>query len=154
MFVKQPANQGQVVSVGPRTMLRDRDEAALAVALSLALELSRSEGQMLSRMLARDCSTETELHIAANCRNEEVSLRTMRVLLSRLRKRLTDHDIEITRLRGLGYGLGKPAREKIYRRLAEYDALVPLPPKGRTRQQAAAPPKRRARADQSELLAE
>jgi len=72
------------------------------------------------------------------------------VHISVLRKKLLPHNIEISTMRGFGYGLRKESRRKICQRLLEYDAeLIPTTqsPKGQ-----AAPPKRRARAEQQESL--
>jgi len=107
--------------------LRDRNEASLAAALSLAFELGYNEGRILAKLMASDFGTLKDLHAAANRNNEKLALDTLRVLISRLRKKLAAHEIEITVLFRLGYGLRKQAREKICQRLAEYDALIADP---------------------------
>jgi len=147
-FIKQiqkAVDQGQIVFARPPAPppLRDRDEASLAAALCLSFKLGRSEGQMLAKLMTCDYATQKDLHVAASRNNQKVALSSVRVLVCVLRKKLAVHNIEITALWKLGYGLCKEAREKIYRQLAKYDAGFTTPPEGR-----AAPPKRRARVDQ------
>jgi hypothetical protein len=164
-FVKQlqdAANRGQVViipaaampshqPVEPAPPLRDRDKTSLAAALSMAFELSRTEGQVLTKLMTCDYSDFDGLLAAANHENQGVSARTLPTLLSKLRKKLAAYDIEITSLRKLGFGLRMETREKICRQLAEYDQLIAPP--GEKPPSRAAPAKRRARTDQ-ELPAE
>ena len=117
-FVKQlqeAAEAGQVVLIPtlaeaallppplPAIPLRGRDEASLAVALCLTFELTRSEAQMLAKLMASEYSTYSELHIAANRNNNETTaLRSVPVRLCYLRKKLAAYDIGITTLRKLG----------------------------------------------------
>jgi hypothetical protein len=124
----------------PPPALRDRDEAALGVALCLLFELGRGEGQMLAKLMTCDYATQEELHVAASRDNQKVALSSMRVLICLLRKKLAVYNIEIAALRKLGYGLRKGSREKIYRQLAKYDAGFYTSPE--------VPPKRRARISQ------
>jgi hypothetical protein len=159
-FVKQlqeAAEAGQVVLIPtlaeaallppplPAIPLRGRDEASLAVALCLTFELTRSEAQMLAKLMASEYSTYSELHIAANRNNNETTaLRSVPVRLCYLRKKLAAYDIGITTLRKLGYGLRREAREKICRQLVEYDArFIATTPRRKTKLKAASPPKRR-----------
>jgi hypothetical protein len=151
--LQKAADRGQVVVIPPPATppLRDRDKASLAAALCLLFELSRSEGQMLAKLMLCDYCTQEELHIAANHDNQKVALSSVRVLICMMRKKLATYHGEITALHKLGYGLRKGSREKIYRLLAKHDAgfiTATPPPEGQ-----AAPPKRRARTDQ-ELPAE
>jgi len=121
------------------TPARNRNETSLAAALCLLLELGRSEGLMLAKLMTCDYATPEELHIAAN---RTITPSSMSTLICELRKKLAIYSIEITTLYKLGYGLRKGSREKIYRLLVEYDAGFITPPEG--------PPKRRA---QQESLA-
>jgi hypothetical protein len=102
--------------------LRDRDAASLAVVLCLLFNLRRSESQILMKLATQDYATIKELHAAANHDEQTVAASSMTVLISGLRKKLAPHGLEITTLRGFGYGLRKESREKICRRLAKYDA--------------------------------
>src|SRR5262249_41433854 len=100
-FAKQlqdAANRGQLViipasavpphhPVEPALPLRDRDETSLAAALSMAFELSRTEGQVLTKLMTCDYSSFADLLAAANRENQRVALRTLPKLLSILRKK-------------------------------------------------------------------
>jgi hypothetical protein len=119
---------------------RKRDEMALIAVLCLLFELRRGEGLMLAKLMACDYCTQAELHNAANC-DKTIAPSTMNVLICKLRKKLAVHNIEITTLYKLGYGLRRAAREKICRRIAEYDAEFIAPAES----QLAAPSKRRRR---------
>jgi hypothetical protein len=145
-FVKRlqkAADEGQVVLIpapaksAPRTNatppLRDRDEAALAAVLRLLFELQGSEGHILAKLTTCDYVTPEELQITANRDKPIFTRSTVTVLICGLRKKLAIHNIGITTLTGLGYGLRRGSREKICRRLARYDAGLiatapPIPP--------------------------
>jgi hypothetical protein len=90
----------------------------------LVLGLRRSEAQVLARLLTHDCNTVEELHAAANHNNQTVAPATMSALICVLRRKLDAHDITITTIRNLGYGLPTKSRERLRKLLAKYDAGV------------------------------
>jgi hypothetical protein len=122
--------KGQVVLIAPPTQPRAptppppqlRDEASLAAVLCLLFDLGHSEGRILVRMLAYDYSSKPELRLAASHSGRMLTINTTGVLISSLRKKLAAHDIRITTVSSLGYGLDRDARDKIHQRLARYDA--------------------------------
>src|SRR5262245_12223397 len=129
-FIQQlqdAANQGHVVVIpapvkpqrSPPLLLRARSEAALAAALCLLFELRRSEGQMLAKLMTCDYCTEKELCIAANRNGQKVAPSSVPVFVSLLRKKLEPYNIEITKLRKLGYGFRGGSRENICQQLAD-----------------------------------
>jgi hypothetical protein len=132
--------EGRNANRPPARPLRDRNETSLAAALCLLLELSRSQAQMLTKLMACDYATPEELHIAAN---RAITPSSMSTLICELRKKLGRYGIEITTLYRLGYGLRRGAREKICQLLVEYDAGFITPPEGS--------PKRRGCAQQESL---
>ena len=123
---------GQVVVVQPPAPPlpppRERDEAALVVTLCMLFNLQAREGLLLAKLMAGDYQTLEALRVAVAPKRTPAS---MRVFLSLLGKKLAAHEISIKNAHGIGYYLPKDARDKIYRRLAEYDAGVILtrPPK-------------------------
>jgi hypothetical protein len=135
-LLQQAMEQGQVVLIPappepPRPAPpphHDRGEVSLA-ALCLAFKLKRSEGQMLVRLLTHSCSTIEELRIAAAHTNKIITIGTTRIFLSALRKKLSAHNIQISTISMLGYGLDGKARSKIEKMLVEHDRarLRPLP---------------------------
>jgi len=154
-FIQQlqdAANQGHVViipaPVKPQyaehttPLLRTRSGAALATALCLLFALSRSEAQMLAKLMAVDYCTEDELLVAANCGGQKIRPSSLRVIVSGLRKKLEPYSVEIIKLRKLGYGLSGGSRENVCQQLADYDALIA---------QQVAPKRRTARSSQLEL---
>jgi hypothetical protein len=147
--LEQAVRRGGVVVIpapdepnAERVLPRFKDEAELAVALSLSLKLGRSEGQILAILLANDCSSEGQLLAAANYGDSpKVSPQSIRVIMSQLRKKLAAFGVEITTLRRLGYGLRSESREEICRRLVRYDALLAIT---ENLNRTSMPPKRRA----------
>jgi hypothetical protein len=136
-------NQGQLVVISaPLTRPgseastpspRDRSETELAVVLCLVFNLRRSEGRILAKLLANDCVSQEDLH---DRDNPTVAISTMSAAICVLRKKLRLHDIDITTVVGLGYGLGQESRDKIRSALSQYDdGLIPLPPQ-RARERA------------------
>jgi DNA-binding winged helix-turn-helix (wHTH) protein len=112
--------------------LRERDEASLAAVLCLLFNLRRSEGQVLMLMSTQDFVSKEEIHAAASQNEQTIAEATVSVLISGLRKKLIVYGIEISTLRGFGYGLRKESRVKICRRLAKYDAgLIPTTPQSK-----------------------
>jgi len=116
----------------PISPLRDRDEASLAAALCLLFELKHSEGRMLARLLTRECITKEELRAAASHDDQPIAVGSIGVFLSTLRAKLRPHNIQITTISRMGYGLRKESRGEIYRRLAESDAGFILPSESQT----------------------
>jgi DNA-binding response OmpR family regulator len=109
---------------------RDRDEASLAAVLCLTFELRHSESRMLGQLLMHDYSTKEELRAAASHDDQTIALNTTDVFISSLRKKLARHDIRISTIPTLGYGLDGTARDKIRRRLARYDKELIRPRAG------------------------
>ena len=157
-FVKQLQNaldQGQVVLIpapdwtpNPRPApatppQRDRDEASLAAVLCLLFNLRRSEGQVLMKMATQDYVAKKEIHAAAAQDERTIAESSVSVVISGMRKKLAIYGIEISTLRGFGYGLRRESRGKICRRLAKYDAgllsTTPRPRPGRARVKPEAP---------------
>jgi DNA-binding winged helix-turn-helix (wHTH) protein len=121
----RPPNQ----SPAPTIPQRDRDEASLTAVLCLLFNLRRSEGQVLMLMATQDYVSKEEIFAAATQNEQTIAKSTVSVLIHALRKKLLLHGIEISTLRGFGYGLRKESRKKICTRLAKYDAgLIPTAP--------------------------
>jgi hypothetical protein len=126
--IQDAVAQGQVVLIpapaGPHSLppAPPRDEASLAAVLCLLFDLGHSEGRILARMLAYDTSSKAELRLAASHNHRMLSINTTGVLISTLRKKLRAHDIKVTTISSLGYGLDRTARDKIHKHLARYDA--------------------------------
>jgi DNA-binding winged helix-turn-helix (wHTH) protein len=94
--------------------------------------LRRAEGQVLMLMSTQDYVSKQEIHAAASQNDQTIAEATVSVLISGLRKKLAVHNIEISTLRGFGYGLRKESRKKICGRLAKYDAgLISTTPRPR-----------------------
>ena len=105
----------------------DRDANALAAALCLTLGLRHTEGRMLARLLARDYCTKEELRAAASDDKGAIAISSTDVFIAALRKKLARHDVRISTIPTLGYGLDRTARDKIRRLLARHDrAIRPL----------------------------
>jgi hypothetical protein len=124
--------------------LRNRDEAALTVALCLLFDLARTEGRILANLVTREVATQAELRAAINQDRPKVAISSMKIFVYKLRKKLAGHDIAIRTVHRVGYGLRKDSREKILQQLAGYDAgfapqLTPLelPPRRRAVRPAA-----------------
>lgn len=112
--------------------LRERDEASLAAVLCLLFNLRRTEAQVLMLMSTQDFVSKEEIFAAATQNDKTIAKSTVSVMISVLRKKLGIHNIEISTLRGFGYGLRKESREKICRRLVKYDAgLIPTTPQSK-----------------------
>jgi hypothetical protein len=126
--VQAAVGRGQVVLIpapaGPHSLPPSppRDEASLAAVLCLLFDLGHSEGRILARMLAYDISSKAELRLAASHNGRMLTINTTGVLISTLRKKLAAHDIRVTTISSLGYGLERDARDKIHKRLAKHDA--------------------------------
>lgn len=85
---------------------RDRGEAALAAVLCMLLRITRREGKLLAKMLARDV-------IGTN--------NTVKTHICTLRQKLKPFDIEVRTVIGLGYAIDTDARAKIRDILARHD---------------------------------
>jgi hypothetical protein len=108
----------------------NRSETAIAAVLCLLFELSHSEGRMLGQLLLHDYCTADGLRMAAAYGGQPITTGTMRVSLSSLRRKLRLHDIQVTTIAKLGYGLETRARERIYKHLAKHDpGLIPERPR-------------------------
>ena len=120
-----------------------RNEASLTAALALMFKLRRSQAHVLMKMATQDFISKDEIFSTVTQNDRALADNTVSVHISVLRKKLLPYGIEISTLRGFGYGLRKESRRKICQRLAKYDAeLIPT---------SEGPPKRRARTDQLEL---
>jgi hypothetical protein len=97
-----------------------RDRTSLAAVLCLLFDLNRSEGQILGQLLQYDYSTGDELRAAASNTDQPTTIGTLRVSLSGLRRKLKSHDIQITTIPTLGYGLEPRARDRVYRHIARH----------------------------------
>src|SRR5262249_40385900 len=106
------------------TPLSDRDEAACVARLCLEFELRHSEARMFVRLLMPAYSTREELRAAARQEDEAITLGTVSVVVSKLRKKLRPHDIHVTTIPGLGYALDRKVREKIRKLLAKHDGEI------------------------------
>jgi hypothetical protein len=83
--------------------------------------LRLSEGRMLVALMTQDYSGKDTLRIAASLADQMATIGTMKVLLSSLRKKLARHDIRVSNIPGLGYGIDTISRGKIRKLLAEHD---------------------------------
>jgi hypothetical protein len=98
----------------------NRSETAIAAVLCLLFDLSHNEGRMLGQLLLHDYCTADELRMAAAHGGQPITIGTLRVSLSSLRRKLRLHDIQVTTIAKLGYGLEPRARDRIYRHMARH----------------------------------
>jgi len=127
--IQDALDQGRLVVISPGGQAAtptplQRDRVVLAAALCLVFGLQRREGEILAELTTHDYRTKEELHRAATYGSRAITPGTTATTISTLRKKLIIHGIEITNVSGLGYGLRKTSREKIARRLDEYDAGI------------------------------
>jgi len=134
-MLQEAVEQGQVVLVpapdrspnpapaSPHSQPKDKN--SLVAALCLTLKLKLNEGRMLVELMSHDYCTKEKLQAAASDDDGcAITVDTMRVFLSSMRKKLAVHDIRISTIPSMGYGLDGTARDKLRKMLAEYDKGV------------------------------
>jgi hypothetical protein len=104
-----------------KTLLRDRDETSLLAVLCLAFELRLTEARVLLQLMTSDYTTITELRTAAST-DKNITLDSTRVFLCSLRAKLKLHNVLVTTVSKLGYGLDTKSRANIRRGIEKYDA--------------------------------
>ena len=102
-----------------KTLLRDRDETSLAAVLCLTFDLRLTEARMFMQLLSNDYTTIEALRTSAD---KKITLDSTRVFLCSLRAKLKLHNVEITTVYGVGYGLDTNSRANIRKAIARYDA--------------------------------
>ena len=105
-----------------KTLLRDRDETSLVAVLCLTFDLRPTEARMFMQLLSNDYSTIEALRTSAD---KKITLDSTRVFLCSLRAKLKLHNVEITTVYGVGYGLDTNSRANIRRGIEKYDAEGP-----------------------------
>jgi hypothetical protein len=115
-----------------------RSETALVAVLCLLFDLSRSEGGMLGQLLLHDCCDSDGLRMAGGCDGQPLTIGTMRVILTSLRRKLKHYDVQITCVAKVGYGLAVRDRKRIYAHLTEHDpTIIPERPRPQSQLQYA-----------------
>jgi DNA-binding response OmpR family regulator len=112
--LQEAIDQGRVL-VLPATQ-----RAPLVAICCETFGLTRAEGRVLVRLLSHARASRRELHVAmADDENPATQLKLVDVVIHRLRKKLTPHNIEICKFRGFGFGLAEDGRNRI-RKLLEH----------------------------------
>src|SRR5262249_25099731 len=95
----------------------------LLLAINQLFQLSPAEGRALVELLEHKQVSRQALHVAMSAAGTPVSrIKIIDVVVSRMRRKLAPHGIEIVTVHGLGFGLAEGARDKIHQQLAEYDS--------------------------------
>jgi DNA-binding response OmpR family regulator len=119
----------------------NRSETALSAVLCILFELSQSEGRILGRLLLNDYCSADGLCRAAGHDGQPITTGTLRVTFNSLRRKLRLHDIGISTVQSLGYGLRVRGRERIYSHLVRHDpGLVPERPRPKGEAELASQP--------------
>jgi DNA-binding response OmpR family regulator len=118
----------------------NRDETSFVASLCLIFKLTRTEGKMLAWLLAHDYSTREELRAAASHDGQTIAASSTSVLLNTLRGKLKAHNVLVTTVNGLGYGIDAKSRSKIRKEVAKYDGVSARPRNSEPGLKAAAPP--------------
>ena len=100
--------------------MRDGDEQVAV--LCMAFDLRHTEGRMLAMLLANDFTTVEQLRGTAADPDKKLAYSSMRVFLCSLREKLEPHNIKISTIVKLGYGIDAASRAKIIKEIAKYDA--------------------------------
>jgi DNA-binding phage protein len=98
------------------------------IALNQLFKLSPAQGRALVQLMEQKQVTRAELHRAmAHDGNPTSQIKTIDVILSKMRAKLRPYGVEITTVHGLGFRLAEDARDKIHKLLAEHGAEIITP---------------------------
>jgi len=123
--------RGQLVVIPPPTPLLPDKTTAIAAAFYRMFSLRPGEARILGHLLARGHNSREELcAAAADPGDRPITLESLRVAMSTLRKKTEPHGVAITVVPKLGYALAEQSRGQLRERLAK-QGLVPEPPANR-----------------------
>ena len=130
---REAAASGFVVMLPPARALAipstPADAEAVAIALlRLRLDLTPAEARALLALARRSHASKQELHTAICGGVPVTGPKVVEVIVSRLRAKLKNHDIEITTVWGTGYALTETGRDKIHSLLGTEQAAGAAPP--------------------------
>jgi hypothetical protein len=129
-LLKEAMGQGRLVILRTSTVPPNA-EASLLAALNLLFKLTATEGRALVELMEHQHVSREALHAAmARDGNPISQLKTIDVVIHKLRKKLKPYGIDISTIWGSGFALAESGRDKIQKILAGFgeDAAAAVTP--------------------------
>jgi DNA-binding response OmpR family regulator len=126
-LLKEAADRGHLVILRAASM-HDDARASLLMTLSQLFQLTAAQSRALMALLEHKQVSREAMHTAmAHDGNPTSQIKTIDVILSKMRAKLRPYGVEITTVHGLGFRLTEDAGDKINRLLAEHGAGIIMP---------------------------
>jgi DNA-binding response OmpR family regulator len=126
-LLQEAMDRGHLVVVRASPPPHVDPRTPLLLALNQIFQLSPAESRALVELMEHKQVSREAMHAAmAHDGNPTSQIKTIDVVVSRMRRKLVPHSIAIVTVHGLGFRLAEGAHDRIRKLLAKYDpGLVP-----------------------------